>query len=520
MVANSFKRKWLDNQQWWFAGTKYDSYLTHTFIHHLDYLDDHVDPVEYILLCDQLARHTFRHDAHIIAYYLNKAVHKANQLTDAFLQGLSDQEWCFAMMPLRHKYDIHDYLTIMHEGWKRFSNHQDPFLKSFLKATYQRCPMDQIAFLHKYSYVALMSVRQYTKDATTIEQPTTALSACNSTLKSIRRPKLIILSLSGGVDSMVASCILAEKRSDHRVVAVHINYMNKPFCLEEEAMIISWCAKLGITLYVRQIVEIQRKPCMEHDLRETYESYTRRVRYNTYKAVAALNMCTADDYVVVLGHNRDDCFENIMTNIINGKISNLKGMTVLGKQDDIYFFRPMLDVTKHDIRQYAIYNSVPHLPDSTPAWAQRGKIRDKIVPALQSWDSRFIPAAFELSSNVTDMYSALETTARDFASQFKTNTCVMLSSEQVLELKVSVLFWKIVFQELSLGHISISSLNHFTTRLAKWKVAMNKHLSVVLNKTATLHLQQVSENTTTSTQSKLFKLYFIYSGQSLTPHQF
>jgi tRNA(Ile)-lysidine synthase TilS/MesJ len=86
---------------------------------------------------------------------------------------------------------------------------------------------------------------------------------------------------------------------------------------------------------------------------------------------------------ILLGHNKDDCFENIITNITNkNSYNNLSGMVTLKTIDNLNFWRPMLNITKKDIIHFAYLNNIPHLCDSTPKWSVRGKIRDDLRPLL------------------------------------------------------------------------------------------------------------------------------------------
>jgi len=90
-----------------------------------------------------------------------------------------------------------------------------------------------------------------------------------------------------------------------------------------------------------------------------------------------------DNTYVLLGHNKDDCFENIITNITNkNNYENLSGMEILKTIDGINFWRPMLNIKKADIINYANFNNIPYLFDSTPSWSVRGKIRDNLKPVL------------------------------------------------------------------------------------------------------------------------------------------
>ena len=111
-----------------------------------------------------------------------------------------------------------------------------------------------------------------------------------------------------------------------------------------------------------------------------YEEISKKIRYDMYNLQKE-----NDDIYVLLGHNKDDCFENIITNITNKSCyDNLSGMETLKIIDDINFWRPMLNIKKKDIINFANINNIPYLFDSTPKWSVRGKIRDNLRPVICS----------------------------------------------------------------------------------------------------------------------------------------
>ena len=112
------------------------------------------------------------------------------------------------------------------------------------------------------------------------------------------------------------------------------------------------------------------------------------VRYGVYKALKG---------PVILGHNKDDCLENIFTNIANKtKYDDLRGMTHISN-NQVEFWRPLLDFSKDEIVEYAKKHDIPHLPNSTPTWSQRGQIRSKVIPCLNEWNPEFIKGLFEIT---------------------------------------------------------------------------------------------------------------------------
>ena len=62
--------------------------------------------------------------------------------------------------------------------------------------------------------------------------------------KFCRKSKEYIISLSGGVDSMVTSYIM--KKNGYNIKAVHISYMNRPECNLEIEFLKEWVNILEI----------------------------------------------------------------------------------------------------------------------------------------------------------------------------------------------------------------------------------------------------------------------------------
>ena len=391
-----FYQQWMANPQWRMsASTQDDTYIATNFEHLLNNECESID-VSHIILYDQLPHHVFRNQpaAHIIEYFLQKALALSLQLNT---QELTMPEWIFAMLPRRHSENTELIHEVMTEAWQR---PQTAMLRRFIKATYERCPKQcSITFYEPCHSPLVLDGFSHILESAPQAPP---ILDYNSRLNQIP-PKHIILSISGGVDSMVASLPLLAWRAKHNTLisAVHINYMNRgDASLAEEEFVRSWCSFVGIPLYVRRISEAHRPTFMKHDMRDTYETYTRDVRFATYKYAGA----TDKDTWVCLGHNKDDCFENIMTNIAQcNKYDNLQGMTTLSIQDGITFFRPFINTPKQELYDIANTHNIPHVHNSTPIWSQRGQIRDVVKPTLQSWDQRFVSGCFELANHMRDL---------------------------------------------------------------------------------------------------------------------
>ena len=452
-----FKNTWFNNPQWWFS-QDYDNEITDKYEYLLDRPTDPTDPTEppdpihQILLYDQLPRHIFRDgpNNHIITYFLQKALS-----IKIDYDILDDNEYCFAMLPLRHTKDFQFILNnVLPRTWNRIYKNKNisPILRRFLKATYERCPLigaklDSRSILY-YSPTILAH--------NPIINFKPILGPKNSTDK-------IVISLSGGVDSMVASHMLVQKYRN--ISAVHINYANRITSKEEaEAnFVVDWCNTiLHIPCYVRHITEINRQQCMEYGFRELYETYTRNVRYFAYKEFGP-------DAKIVLGHNKDDIMENIFTNIANkNKYDNLDGMTEYSTQDGICFWRPLLHLSKEEIIKYAHANNIPYLPNSTPTWSQRGQIRNSIVPVINKWNPQFISGLHDLSDTLNEYHEIMNTMIDEI---------ICRKPLYIDKLHTSKIFWRSLFAKLGYENISNKSLNHMCERLSDFKDSMRINIS-------------------------------------------
>jgi tRNA(Ile)-lysidine synthase TilS/MesJ len=253
---------------------------------------------------------------------------------------------------------------------------------------------------------------------------------------------------------MVCSFIL-KKLQEHynfNLVAVHIDYANRSY--KEYEFVKDWCAYIKLPVYTRHITEINRTDCMNYGMRSIYEEYTKKVRFETYKAVSASPN-------VILGHNYDDCFENILTNICNKeKYDNLRGIREEQNIEGICFLRPILDIKKKDIYLFAYNNNIPYLHDSTPEWSQRGKIRDSVKPVLNRWNKDAIAGFFELSDTLAEYEEIVKNIVNTMVFVVKDELKIPCSS-----FILSKILWKHIFENQSIYNISQKSFFNFLEKL-------------------------------------------------------
>lgn len=381
---------------------------------------------------------------------------------------LTDFQFGFLLMPVRHTHQLGQVKLVLSAAWARLQSHTAngkpiEFMRNYIKATYTRLAkfirpddpesyqdyrpptndremqhfidtnLDDLTDLFD-DYNGYLDLRCYQEQQihpiqTRLIKPQPEVAANNKLLTQTsaffaglgkNQPDSthqlpLVVSLSGGVDSMVCSYLLWAL--DIPFQALHVNYSNRgqEVCAKEELLIRYWCALLGVPLRVVRTDEINRPRSMEHGLREVYESYTRDRRFNGYLSCADKDIPVGDGPCVrvVLGHNQDDTIENILTNLAGqSHYDNLRGMQGVSYQthrdQQIQFLRPLLGISKREIYEFANTYRIPYLVDSTPKWSQRGKIRDIVRPALEAWNPEMLGALQILTDRLTDMQTTLD----------------------------------------------------------------------------------------------------------------
>lgn len=488
-MSNNFIKDWFNNPKYWFSKTNIlDKYITNNYEYLLDLKPDNC--FAYIILYDQLPRHIFRNCLcnHIIEYFNILSIKLINKNLN-LLNILKYEKLCFYLLPLRHTNNINLIKFCIKTIIEKKENHST--YKNFLKASYK-----QLISLNTNQWIKDVSNYKILKPNYNIlkfnPNSNYFLNKNNmiGNLNLIDPTKLIIISLSGGVDSMVCSYILKNKFYNNNIIAVHVNYNNRQSCDDEVKILIEWCKFLNIKLYVRTLDEINRDYSMENEFRDLYEEYTRIMRFNLYKFFG-------NQAQIIIGHNKCDCLENIITNICNkNKYNNLYGMDYYSNLDNINFYRPLLNINKDEIIKFAINNNIPFLPTSTPEWSQRGQIRNSVEPVLNKWNINFIPGLFELSKNVKDLYKELEKNTIQFNNKIKNNESINID-----EINLSKIFWKNLF-EINKIYLSNKSLENLIKLLEKNILSKQKRI-IKLNSKYNLQLLQIDK--------KIFKISILFN---------
>lgn len=188
------------------------------------------------------------------------------------------------------------------------------------------------------------------------------------------KDKKVLLAVSGGIDSMVM--LYAFHSLQYYIGVAHCNFkLRGSESDQDEQLVKQFCQTnnipfLSISFNTAEIAKKQKTSTQET---------ARTLRYNWFEQLRKKHHF---DFIAT-AHHQDDNAETILFNLIRG--TGILGMCGI-PQKNLPIIRPLLDVSKKQLEEYALANQVPFRTDASNGEHKyaRNKIRNKIFPLLES----------------------------------------------------------------------------------------------------------------------------------------
>jgi tRNA(Ile)-lysidine synthetase-like protein len=487
-MFQSIIKFWADNPKYWIPITEKDKLDADTIIFdtfYIDYglidiepltIDDYIGKIIYL---DQFQRHFQRHfirtisskqitDDEIIVMRQD-ACQLSTQVLNIITQKsivIDVHRIIFILMPYKH---LHQYQTIFEYIHSRHIPIIDSQLRCFYIDTYKKAYGDDNTIRTKIISGHLcgdysLDENEYLANILDPECTRTILNDLIKTSSLVSYlstgPDNMVVSLSGGVDSMVMLTLLATMPHKN-IEAVHIVYGNRVESADECRFISAYCRTLGVKLHVYTIEWLRRTTVS----REFYEKMTREIRFAVYRCISS------PDRHILLGHIRDDCIENIWTNLARCQhLDNLKKMEMSEIQMGVSLYRPFLNVDKSVIIDTAHRSGIPYFKNTTPEWSNRGKFRNTFYRATQEQfgkevDSKLLCVADTLSQQHQMLFKLIhEPIYKSWNPETRT-----LDVSRAIESGLDAFGWSVIFeyvchQLLHCSKPSIHAIREFVNR--------------------------------------------------------
>ncbi len=188
----------------------------------------------------------------------------------------------------------------------------------------------------------------------------------------------LVVGVSGGVDSMVLLHLLNSCRVtfDLSLIVAHVNHGLRPQEAEEEAHLVrKECERLDLPFEFGTFDAREFQRVGKFSLQEA----ARRLRFYFFEQV--LRKHGAEK--IALGHHADDQIETFLLRLMRGTgLQGLKGMLPIREGKVI---RPLLEVWRDEIEEFAVKNRIPFLTDSSNLKRDylRNRLRLSLIPLLE-----------------------------------------------------------------------------------------------------------------------------------------
>ena len=234
----------------------------------------------------------------------------------------------------------------------------------------------------------------------------------------------IALGLSGGVDSIALFHLLVTKykESYKELVVFHINHGLREESYEEAEFVENFVKNYNVKFYKK---ELNMKDLVR-DSHTSEEMFARKLRYDAFEEMSSLE----GGVKLITAHHKNDQVENILMRLLSGRSMDynlmIEGKTTIG---NLEVYRPLLNVLKADLEQYADKNDLKYYVDSTNFDTDytRNNIRHNIVPLLNDVNA----ASFDNLINFSSYYQNINTELKNKVLEVKDNYIISTEDGKV-----------------------------------------------------------------------------------------
>jgi tRNA(Ile)-lysidine synthetase-like protein len=228
----------------------------------------------------------------------------------------------------------------------------------------------------------------------------------------------VILAFSYGIDSRVLLDILL--KLNYEVVLAHVNHKVRKESDLEEKEVLKLSETLNLKCYIKHLDKIEG----------SFEGESHKQRYDFFKEIS-LKENTNE---IVTAHHLHDQFETILMNLITG--SNLYGYSGINPlliKDNLHFIRPLLCVSKKEIKDYQEKNNLLYFEDYTnhTNFTLRNRIRNNILPLFSKEGSQIYNKVKDYNEILLESFNFIRNMSINYLKENK--NIINISSFKILD---------------------------------------------------------------------------------------
>ena len=222
-------------------------------------------------------------------------------------------------------------------------------------------------------------------------------------LKQTLKLQKVLLACSTGVDSMVLLDLLRKSLDASQIVIAHVNHQRRSESAIEETYILSYAKQNHINCYTTKL---------PHYSGNNFQNWARKKRYAFFLEIAEAEKID----IVLLAHHADDNLETILLRLLrSSSLEGYGGIKEYSNYQGLTIYRPLLNISKDEIIEYAKSNSIKYFEDSSNFEDDyaRNRIRHYVLPILKKENPALTKAISCFSNTILE--------ANEFIKNYETN---------------------------------------------------------------------------------------------------
>jgi tRNA(Ile)-lysidine synthetase-like protein len=256
----------------------------------------------------------------------------------------------------------------------------------------------------------------------------------------------IILALSGGVDSMVLFHILNTIELNLNVIIAHVNHKKRQESNKEFEAIKEICGHKNVVFEGMEL---------DTNLNGNFHDQSRRKRYQFFEDLA-------DKYnakKIVIAHHSDDQTETVLMRIVRGSsFTGYAGINEVREHNNYLYIRPLMDVKKEQIYEYAKEHHVTYFEDSSnqESFYTRNRYRLDIIPLLKEENSNLEEKITQFSTYINMADEVLLKLRDEFLERYFNNGEVNLKAFNELLPMIKIKVLKFIINSKTFDTVEVS----------------------------------------------------------------
>ena len=227
---------------------------------------------------------------------------------------------------------------------------------------------------------------------------------------SFLKDKKLLIAISGGVDSVVLTHLLAQLGFNISLAHCNFNLRNIESNLDEV-----FVKELAKKLNIRCFTTAFQTTAIAKERKESTQIAARNLRYTWFE-----NLIIENDFNYVLtAHHADDNLETFLINLTRG--SGLDGFTGIPEING-NIVRPLLSFSREEILKFAEEHKITWREDLSNASTKyiRNKIRHKILPVLKEINPSLLETFSKTIENLQESKQIIEDRIEEVSKEIRT----------------------------------------------------------------------------------------------------